>query len=246
MANINWGQAVGQVRFALNQRSVADLPDDKIKEWLVQSIIHICNPEVHMHPLLYSQGDITLATGVSNYYFSHVGDNTTSAYVVLGVRYIGSGQYALQPQSEWWFRQRDWSLEGRPSHYLHTSRYSLPFGAEPDRPENVLRIYHAPSAEYNGESLMVYFYRKPPVDAASIADDESPRIQDLWDEPWVLGAIWRGWRDLNQPVFADRSRDDFAAMVNEIKERFHQEMREDPREFYLEGRSRNRVQRFRA
>ena len=93
---------------------------------------------------------------------------------------------------------------------------------------------------------MVYFYRKPPVDAASIADDEIPRIQDLWDEPWVLGAIWRGWRDLNQPVFADRSRDDFAAMVNEIKERFHQEMREDPREFYLEGRSRNRVQRFRA
>lgn len=219
-----WGTAVDQVRFALDNRSTTKLSDDKIKEWLVQSLNHICSPSVHMHPGLFSTVDTVLLAATNQYQLA----GSRMIYVVLGVRNTDATYgYALEPKNRRWFRHRVQDILGRPSYYMHISD----MGTLPNPVYNLLQIYPTPSTEYVGDTIQTEVYYRPSTGAADIGDLAMAPIEDIWDEAWVLGAIWRGWRDLNQPVFADRALVDYGAMVNEAKNRVEHEVVEDPRQF---------------
>lgn len=210
-----------EVRLDLDNRSVVDLPDGRVDRWLNWTLHHCTNPKVYMHPRLRVTENVTLVTATNQYILT--GDTgTREVWMVMGVRNTQAlvGQ-PLYPKSRKWFRRQVQDAPGRPSYYMHTSTpASL----------SVLQVYNSPSVEYNGQVLAVEEYcRHIPwiVNAETVLDV-------MWDEVLIAGGIWRGWRAMNQPVFADRALVDYAALINEIREREGLEAIEDPRSFDLD------------
>lgn len=235
MADLLWGEAIAEVRRALDDRTVADLPRDTVENWLIKTYLHLTQPSVYMHPELFNVENVTLVAATNEYVLDPTPLQPREIYLVIGVRNTKADQeYLLRPRNRRWFRQRQQAIEGRPNDYMHISTLTVP---------NVLRIYPTPSTEYVGDILEVEEYVEPYTVGLATDDDQAIPMQDQWHEPWVQGAIWRGWRELNQPVFADRALVDYAALVNEIKDRARIEGIEDPRTFDIDL-ARNRVQRF--
>jgi hypothetical protein len=201
------------VRQDLDGRSVTALPDARVDTWLDATLIHVCNPNIYMHPRLFVFENVTLVTGDNDYNLGA----TREVLMVLGVRNTTADQgYSLYPKNRKWFRRQRQDAEGKPSYYMH---YSDPTNV------SILKVYNSPAAQYNGQILEVEEYCMHEDWAAG----EATVLETMWDEVLVAGAVWRGWKSLNQPVFQDRALADYAALINEIRERDGMEIIEDPR-----------------
>lgn len=219
MGDMTLAESIVEVRQDLDGRSIIALPDARIERWLKWTLDHVANPKVYMHPRLYITENVTLVTATSQYV---LGTNDREIWLVIGVKNTQAlTGYPLYPKNRKWFRRRIQDAPGRPSYYMHTSTAAA---------LNVLQLYNAPDATHNGQVLEVEEYVKH-VDWETA---EYTVLDAMWDEVVVMGAIWRGWRSLNQPVFADRALADYASLINEIRERDGLEAIEDPRAFDLD------------
>jgi hypothetical protein len=206
------------VRTALDNRSVAALSNETIWGWLNHTLTHVCHPKVYKHPNLEERELVTLLAATNSYNLA------TDTIIVVGVRNTTAvSGYRLHPQNKRWFRDRAQDVTGRPSHYLR-------YGSLATRV--ILKVYPTPSAEYVGQVLEVQTYVYPTL-FSDAAGDVASVIAAEWDEVLELGAIWRGWRTLQNPVLSDRYKGDYAAMINEIAQIEDLEKQEDQREFEL-------------
>jgi hypothetical protein len=215
MGDMTRAEIILQVRQDLDGRSVVDLPDARVGVWLDATLNHVTNPKVYMHPRLYVTENVTLVTGTNEYVLGNAG--TREVWLVIGVRNSTANQeYPLYPKGRKYFRRLQQSPQGRPSYYAHISD-----------PTNlsILKVYNTPAIEYNGQILEVEEYCK------HLTWTTDHVLDAMWDEVLIAGGVWRGWKSLNQPVFQDRALSDYAALINEIREREGLEIIEDPRSF---------------
>ncbi len=207
------------VRLALDNRQ--DIAEETIWGWINHTLLHVCHPKVYYHPNLEFREDITLVTGTNVYNLD------TDTIIIVGMRNTTAvSGYRLYPQNKRWFRDRSQDVPGRPGHYLR-------YGSLATRA--IVKVYPTPSVEYNGQVLEAQTYVYPTRFSAD-AGDVASVIAEEWDEILELGGIWRGWRALNNPVYSDRYKADYAAMINEIEQIETLEKLGDQREFELDSR----------
>jgi hypothetical protein len=63
------------------------------------------------------------------------------------------------------------------------------------------------------DQIFMVYYRYPPN---LVADGDLTALKGVWDEVILLGARWRGWRELGMMEQAELAKQDFAQMINEI------------------------------
>jgi hypothetical protein len=201
------------VRYIVGGYTTAELSNLLVDRWLRWATLHIARPAVYEHRELFTSGTIPLVTSDRDYAFSVFGSSADNVQAVSLVVNETRGQ-RLIPLS---LRQMEESAragsgtvqEGRPSHYMLAG--------------TTLYLYPAPNATHNGDTLRVWFWRKPAALAASPAHE----LAEDWDEVIVAGATWRGFRYLNLQDRAEIAKTEFGQLVNEVADRLRTDMRED-------------------
>lgn len=199
-------------RWGLDNVGTNKVTEAQLTRWLNWSYQQVAMPKVHRHQSLQaSTGNaITLVADQVTYDLSTLGYRLWGIYSAHYIVGTDSAVYSTQrvrltPEDIRWFDQGIYGT-GRPV------RYAIWGG---NGAGQVLHISSRPTSTEAGHVLQVRGYRAP--DALSATDDTTA-LFDGWDEVVVLGARWRGWRELNRPERAEMARADFAAMIAEMQE----------------------------
>jgi hypothetical protein len=99
--------------------------------------------------------------------------------------------------------------QGRPT------RYGIWGQTAGDEGGQVLNLDRRPSATDAGRVLLVRGYRVP--DTLTV-DTAVTSLGTLWDEVIILGATWRGFRELNENARAEVARQNFGLLMAEQQE----------------------------
>lgn len=206
-------QMEDDVRYVVGGYTTTELSNTLVDRWLRWSLLHVGRPGIYEHRELFTSGTVTMATNDRDYGFTTFGttnDNVQAVSLVVnesrGQRF---GRMSLRQFEESSRLGTGAFQQGRPSHYMIAGTN--------------LYVYPAPSATYNGDTVRVWFWRKPAALAASPAHE----LAEDWDEVIVAGATWRAFRYLNLQDRAEIAKAEFGQLVNEVGDRLRADMRED-------------------
>jgi hypothetical protein len=183
------------------------VPNSRLDLWINQAYRHVTYPSVYMHHELETNYDITLTTSGT-----YPLDATTVGFQINGVKNVTHYEAAvasvddltrknkLRPRSITWFDERTLTT-GRPS------RYAI-YG-------ETLFVDAPPSTGYVGQLLRVRVWQE----AALLTTGLATVIPSIWDEVILLGARWRAERDLGYADRAELTKQNYAALLNEYRER---------------------------
>ena len=185
----------------------------RVDLWLRWALLHVGRPAVYPHRELMTSGTFVLAADVPSYAFSGFGTSTDNVQAIRRV-YNESKGHRLTPMSHRQYLEASRTgggtiVTGQPQQYA-------PDGGS-------LFIYPAPTATFSGNTVRVFFYRKPIALAAAPAIE----LAEDWDEVVVAGAVWRGFRALGVPERAELAKLEFGQLINEVYDRLAIEHIED-------------------
>jgi hypothetical protein len=200
------------VRFVAGGYDSTVLSDTVVDRWLRWAQLHVSRPNVYEHRELFTSGTATLATSTRTYAFTTFGTTTDNVQAVALVVNETRGN-RLRPlslrQLEEASRSGSTLIAGRPTHYSLVG--------------NTMYVYPTPNAAHNGDSVRVWFWRKPTALAASPASE----LAEEWDEVIVAGATWRAFRYLNLQDRAEVAKAEFGQLINEVGDRLRADMQHD-------------------
>lgn len=205
-------QMLDDVRFIAGGYDSTVLSDVIVTRWLRWAQLHVARPGVYEHRELFTSGTIPLVTNDRDYAFTVFGTTTDNVQAVALVVNETRGQ-RLHPLSLRQLEERSRSgatvSAGYPTHYalVGATLYTFP----------------APSATHNGDTVRVWFWRKPTALAASPASE----LGEEWDEVIVAGALWRAFRYLNLQDRAEIAKVEFSQLVNDVGDRLRADMQQD-------------------
>jgi hypothetical protein len=200
------------LRYIVGGYTSTELSDTLVDRWLRFAYLHVARPAIYQHRELLTSGTVPLVTSDRDYTFTAFGTSTDNVQAIKLVVNETRGQ-RLRPlslrQIEERARPGGTLLTGRPTHYAAegSNLYVLP----------------APNATHNGDTVRVWFWRKPVALAASPASE----LAEDWDEVIVVGATWRAWRYLNLADRAELAKAEFGQLANEVADRLRADMQED-------------------
>lgn len=199
------------LQFILEQRD--DIGNTELDRWLNWTYIQISNPGVARHRALQDNFTIALVLNQISYDVSV----TASTFHVAGIHdvvYIDGANITDNTLTRRKLKgsQDIRTMETRPFSTGPPTRYSLQ-GELGGLGLNLgLIINTQPSAAEVGNLLLVNCWRYPAVLTGVATTVLSP----VWDEVIIVGAAWRGWRDLNQPDRANEMKQQFAELTQAI------------------------------
>jgi hypothetical protein len=197
-------------KWALDNRS--NITDSQLERWINWSYVHISQPKVHRHQPLQAEGSVTLVLDEVQYDIP-----TELGYAlwgIYGVWYVEGSSITDRTLR----RQRlrggfdvrstdEGSLgQGRPTRYSVWGQTATSDGGQ------VINLDRRPSAGDAGRVLLVRGYRTPTL----LTDDTHTTVLNpLWDEVIVVGATWRGFRELGENARAEVNRQSYGLLINE-------------------------------
>lgn len=219
MGAMNLTQLSDATRFAIDNRS--DLTSDQLERWLNWSYAHVSMPRIHRHQALQvtSLNNIKLITDQIEYDLLAL--FSTPLWGIYSVTYIfgtdasdySNRRFRLEGSGDVrWFDEGNQIGTGRPNEY---AVWGGGVGTGHGGAGQVLLVDRRPTSSENGNVLLVRGYKKP---TRLISNSQSTVLNELWDEVIILGAAWRGWREINRPDRAITRKEDFRDMINEVQE----------------------------
>jgi hypothetical protein len=218
------------VQFILDDR--ADLNPTEIDRWINWTYLQISNPGVFRHRGLQEDFTVTLVLNQISYDISAA----AAAFQVAGIYdvvYIDGTSKADNTLTRRKLRasQDVRTMEVRPFATGEPHRYALHGeigGAGLDRG---LIIDSQPDATVAGNLLLVRCWRYP--DVLTGAGDLTV-LSPAWDEVIIVGAAWRGWRDMNQPDRANEMKQQFSEMTQALRGQINVEAEDWESQFELD------------
>lgn len=205
MGDLTLEQMRDAARYALSEKR--DLTSTQLDRWLNWSYFHVAMPSVHRHQENRATHTYQLSEDVVEY------DLSSST---LGKQNIGIFDLTYFADTNTNVDTRRRRLEG-PVNVRRLDERSFPAG-EPTRYArygNTLILDNRPTSAMANHRLRLRYWHQP---VKLVSGSDTTIFPALWDEVIVLGARWRGWRELNQPDRAEIAKRDFSEMVNEIQE----------------------------
>lgn len=213
MGVMTLAQMRDDVRHIIGGLTSAEASDTLVDRWLRWAYLHVSQTAVYQHRELLTNGTAVLATSDPDYTFASFGTSTDNVRAIKLVFNETRGR-TLLPMSlrQYGERARPGGslLEGEPTHYCAEAGTAL-------------LVWPAPSSTYNGDTLLVWFWKKP----AALAPSPASELAEEWDEVIVQGAVWRGFRYRNQMDRAEVAKAEFGQLANEIADRLREDARED-------------------
>lgn len=199
--------------WALDNRS--NLTDTQLNRWINWSYLHVTQPHVHRHQPLQAEGPITLVLDQVQYDLpTLLGYTLWGIYGIWYIEGTSATDYSLRRQrlrGSFDIRRTDEAAlgQGRPTRYAIWGQTAGTSGGQ------VLNLDRRPSATDAGRLLLVRGYRQP---TTLTADGDVTVLSPLWDEVIILGATWRGFRELGENARAEVARQNFGLLINEQQE----------------------------
>lgn len=210
------------LRFQLDNRS--DLTSAQLQRWLNWAWKEITDPRRHRHSELQCILDVTTA-GPAQFYDIEVG--TTATQTIRSIHTVVF--YPGNPISASVTRYRLRQVDVRQLEDTNTTvatanptRYAIWNNTASG---NLRRIMLDSIPTAINHHILIYGYREP--DNLSGAGAAS-FLADAWDEAIVLGARWRGWRDLNQPDRSELAKNDYLGFIAELERERRAELEDRP------------------
>lgn len=207
MTHLEMRQAL---QWSLDNRT--NLTTTQLTRWLNWTYFQVSQPMVHRHQSLQANGSVTLVLDQVTYDLP-----TTLGYTlwgVYGVWYIEGASITdrtlRRHRLKGSFDVRstdDGSIGvGRPTRYSLWGQTAGTGGGQ------VLNLDRRPSSADAGRVLLVRGYRTP---TALSADGNTTVMHPLWDEVIILGATWRGFRELGENARAEIAKANFGLLIQE-------------------------------
>jgi hypothetical protein len=200
------------LRYIVGGYTSTEMSDALVDRWLRYAYLHVCRPAIYEHRELLTSGTTALVTSDRDYLLSAIAASTDDVQAVKLVVNETRGQ-RLRPlslrQIEERARPGGTLLTGRPTHYAVEG--------------TALYVYPAPNATHNGDTLRMWYWRKP----AALAAAPATEIAEDWDEVILVGAVWRAWRYMNLPDRAELAKVEFGQLANEVADRLRADMQQD-------------------
>ncbi len=157
------------------------------------SYYHVVEPSIYRHHELQEIDTFTLATD------DHTYDLSSNVYIIHTVK-LTTDDIPLRAMS-----YRDWvqlrRVSGRPNRY---SRWG-----------NTIYLDRDPTTDENGDTMTVNHYIQPAILTAGNVTVLNP----LWDSVIWFGAIYYAWKMVGQQDKAEAAKIEFAALINEFREK---------------------------
>lgn len=197
-------------RWALDNRT--NVSDTQLSRWLNWTYYQVSQPHIHRHQSLQASGSVSLVLDQVTYDLPTLLGYTL--WGLYGVWYVeGSsitdrtirrqrlrGSFDVRSTDEGSLGQ------GRPTRYSLWGQTASAGGGQ------VLNLDRRPSSADAGRVLLVRGYRTP---ATLVADGDLTVLHPAWDEILILGATWRGFRELAENARAEVARANFGALIQE-------------------------------
>lgn len=165
----------------------------RLDQYLNWAYARVSHPSIFEHVELQTSTTLTLVTNQQNY--------TLATATIFAIDHI---YYAAQNKRLYPMSRRALSDQtvpsGMPTRYAHWG--------------TTVWLDRVPTTAENGQVLTVFGWSLPTALAASPAS----LLHALWDEVIVIGGAWRGWRYLGDLARSDTYREEYAALVNEVKD----------------------------
>lgn len=158
------------------------------------SYLHISRPRIHPHYELRQSETIVLVAATRAYAYDTSWRGTRSLY-------NSTLEYLLHPEDIQDQDARAVAIVDRPSHYTIEG-------------VNIV-LAQIPSANAVGNNLVHRYWQRPILLAA---DGDVTLISPDWDEVIIAGALYRGWRRLNQFERMVEAREDYARLIREVQD----------------------------
>ena len=193
-----------------------DIGNTELDRWLNWTYIQISNPGIARHRALQSNFTIALVLNQISYDIS-VAASTFHTAGIQDVVYIDGVNITDNTFTRRKLRGRQdiRTAEARPFSTGPPTHYSLQGEVGGAGLNLGLIINSQPSAAEVGNLLLVNTWRYPTILSGAATTVLTP----VWDEVIVVGAAWRGWRDLNQPDRAAEMKQQFAELTQAITDK---------------------------
>jgi hypothetical protein len=214
-----------ETRFWLGGRQSDDegMTDARVDLFLNWAYRHISRPTIFPHRELQSSTTFTFTTSDGDYAFvADIGLTAASNLVAIRDLVNESQGNRLEPRSirqldEFRFDAAGSLIEGRPELYALDG--------------TTLYVYPAPSSSYNGDTVRLRYWAEI---AALASSGAASTLATDWDEVIIQGAVWRGWKALNQPERAEIAKVEFGQLTNEVTDRLSLDVEDRGWEFDVE------------
>ena len=174
--------------------SRTEIPDSDYNRYINQAYHHVSRPSVMPHYEIRQSQTIVLVTAQQAYALPTDWRGTRSVF-------NQTQEYRLDPEDVEDQDSRRVTNTSRPSQYVI---------------EGVnLVLSQAPDAGANGDVLVHRYWQRPPL---LTADGDTTVLNEDWDEVIQQGAIYRGWRRLNQHERMVEAREDYARLIREVQD----------------------------
>lgn len=204
-----------EVRFTVGGYGTGtdQLPNTRVDRWLRWALLHVGRPGTYPHRELMTSATFALVASDPDYALASFGTSTDDVQAIRRVHNESRGRRLL-PMSHRQYLDAARTgggalVTGEPEQYAVD-------GAN-------LFVYPAPTATYAGNTIRVFFYRKP----VALAANPAIELAEDWDEIVIAGAIWRGFRALGIPERAELAKIEFGQLINEVVDRLAIEHVED-------------------
>jgi hypothetical protein len=158
------------------------------------SYLHVSRPAIHPHYELRQSENITLLAATRAYPYDTSWRGTRSLY-------NSTLEYLLHPEDIQDQDARSVTTVARPSHYAIEGI-------------NIV-LSQIPNADAAGDVLVHRYWQRPIL---LVADGDTTVISPDWDEVIIAGALYRGWRRLNQHERMVEAREDYARLIREVQD----------------------------
>jgi len=191
--------------FLLENRADAAVNPIRLNRWLNYSYLHIGHPDVFEHRELHARIPITLVLNTFSYNITEA----TLGLKLLRVRSVNYIDAAAYNNTSRRVKLRYEAVQQYESRTPHTAANP---GIYTIRGNNI-DIHPGPDSTAAGDIIVLEIVRQP---ALLSIDADVTLLPTAWDEMWYLGALWRAQRDLGYQELAEQTKQNFAALVNEV------------------------------
>lgn len=210
MGTMDLSELRDATRWALDNKQ--NLTKAQLDRWINWTYLHVSMPRIYKHRGLQFSQDATLVTDQVTYDL-----HTLFAPAVLwgihSVVYVegsASSDYSVRRRR---LRQTDIRFvdeqvlgQGEPTEYAI-------YGGGTNG-GHTLFMNHRPGSNEAGNVVLIRGWQAPTK--LSLSSDTTV-LHELFDEAIVVGATWRGWRELARPERSEPARLNFGALMNEIQ-----------------------------
>lgn len=180
----------------------------RIDRWINYGYLRVSRPSTFRHMETETTTNLTLVTSTASYTLA------STLWAIDHIAYSGQG-YSLRRTIRREMSNRTLG-DGRPTEYARWGR--------------TVYVNPVPTSNENGDTLVVYGWLIPTV----LSGTAATILTSHWDEPILEWAASVGWRNLGDTARADYHRENYAALVNDIREVLDEESRDTGGDFALD------------